>query len=353
MKIQTPMLKFTLLITSLLWTWGAFASQHFDSAGENTDPRIIQLDNYVFQSSLVDATSFIMDVNPAPKNAPDGVFKPGVLYNIHIANDAEFKTGQTFSLMFNNNGEYTVYRLAAPDAPVGEKGQPIGTGELNKKTALAEGVRVWAGVVKDPFFANSQGVERLQQQLSKGTYDPAIWASAKRKNSFSGRKCAAIVLDVPNKLLGKTVNVFMTTAVPKDSSWEQVQYSALPLLSYFMFDDNKTLKSEHNRSRPGNMQDMSKYVSARVAHTSSVTNSQKDPQAYGDRVASMLVPDVITYYTWTAARFTAGAINGRSLSDDAMSEMLTLLLGEPVDQRVTNKKMYTHYFPYLIPAPFE
>ena len=64
----------------------------------------------------------------------------------------------------------------------------------------------------------------------------------------------------------------------------------------------------------------------------------------------MLVPDVITYNVGTPAKFSADSINGRSLSDDAMGEMLTLLLGQPTDQHITNQKLYTQEFPYLIPA---
>ena len=342
--------KLMLLATSLMCSTGAMASHHFETAAALQDTRINQLDNYVFQSSRANATSFIMDINPSPKDAPGGVFKPGALYNIHIAEDSKFKTGHTFSVMFDEKGNYTVYALNSPNAPTGTKGREIGKGELNKKAELADGIQLWAGVAKDPFFGNSPGLHILRQQLAEGKYDPGIWASVKGKNIFTGRKCGAIVLDVPNSMLGKKIDVFMTTAVQKDGMWEQVQYSAIPLFSHSMLFENEALKTEHDHSRPDNSQDMKNFVSARVARASTFAHSQKEPQLYGDKVANMLVPDVITYNVGTPAKFSAESINGRSLSDDAMGEMLTLLLGQPTDQHITNQKLYTQEFPYLIPA---
>lgn len=350
MNICEQKFKYIFLATSLVLSSGAIASHHFESAAALQDPSINQLDNYVFQSSRANATTFIMDVNPSPKEASGGIFKLGALYNIHIADDSMFKTGHTFSVMFDEKGSYTVYDMNSPNAPVGTKGKEIGKGALNKKAELSEGIHLWAGVVKDPFFGNSPGLHILRQQLSEGTYDPDIWTSVKGKNIFTGRKCGAIVLDVPNTLLGKKIEVFMTTAVQKDTNWKQVQYSAIPLFSHSMLFENEALKTEHNMSRPDNSQDMKNFVSARTARASTFAHSQKEPQVYGDKVANMLVPDVITYNVGTPAKFSAASINGRSLSDDAMGEMLTLMLGQPTDQHITNQKLYTQDFPYLIPV---
>ncbi|HAV1788625.1 TPA: DUF4331 domain-containing protein [Enterobacter hormaechei subsp. xiangfangensis] len=341
----------TLMATLFACSTGAMASHHFETASALKDPAINQLDNYVFQSSRPDATAFIMDVNPSPKATPGGVFKPGALYNIHVSDDSKFKTGRTFSLIFDDKGNYTVYQIDSPNAPVGTKGKEIGKGSLDKKAELSNGIRLWAGTAKDPFYGNSPGLHILRQQLAEGSYDPNIWTSVKGKNIFTGRKCGAIVLDVPNKMLGKKVEVFMTTAVEQSGNWKQLQYSAIPLFSHSMLFENEALKREHDQSRPDNSQDMKNFVSARTARASTFAHSQKEPQVYGDKVANMLVPDVLTYNVGTPAKFSAASINGRSLSDDAMSEMLTLLLGQPTDQHITNQKLYTQDFPYLIPAP--
>lgn len=350
MRIPNSKLKMTILASLLACSFGALASHHFESAAALHDPTINQLDNYVFQSSRPDATTFIMDVNPSPKGVPGGVFKPGSLYNIHISDDSKFKKGHTFSLIFDEKGNYVVYDADEPNAPVGTKGSEIGKGSINTKTTLGNGILVWAGTAKDPFFGNSPSLHILRKQLAEGKYDPNIWTSVKGKNIFDGRKCGAIVLDIPNKMLGKKIEVFWTTAEKENGNWKQVQYSAIPLLSHTMLFENEALKEEYNQSRPDRSQDMKNFVSARTARASSMAHSQKDPQAYGDKVANMLIPDVITYNVGTPAKFSAQSINGRSLSDDAMSEMLTLLMGTPTDQHITDQKLYTHEFPYLIPA---
>lgn len=350
MQINKFNYNLAFLAISLVFSGSTMASHHFETAAALQDPAINQLDNYVFQSSRPDATVFVMDINPSPKEGPGGIFKPGAMYNVHISDDSNFKTGHTFSLIFDEKGNYTIHEMSSPNAPVGTKGKEIGKGKENKESKLSNGIHVWAGAAKDPFFGNSPGLHILREQLAQGKYDPNLWSTVKGKNIFTGRKCGSIVLDVPNKMLGKNIKVFMTTAVRDNTGWKQVQYSAIPLLSHSMLFENNYLKEEHDQSRPDNSQDLRYFVSARTARASSLAHSQKEPQVYGDKVADMLVPDVISYNVGTPAKFSAESINGRALGDDAMGEMLTLLMGQPVDEHIADQKLYTNTFPYLIPV---
>lgn len=328
----------------------AFASHHFESASAIKVPSLNQLDNYVFQSARPDATAFVMTLNPAPKATPGGIFNTSALYNIHIAQDDRFTQGFTYSLQFDDKDNFTVYEAAEPNAAPGTKGKMIGKGSINKMLKLDNGVQIWAGVAKDPFFGNSPALHVFRKDLAEGKYDPNVWKNSQGKNIFADRRCAAIVLDIPDKSLGKKISVFMTTDAENNNQWQQVQYSAIPLFAHSMLFENEALKHEHDTSRPDRDNAMKNFVSARTTRASAVAHSQKDPVAYGDKIANMLVPDVITYNVGTPAKFAADGINGRKMSDDAMSVMLSLLIGQPTDQVIADKKIYSSAFPYVIPA---
>jgi hypothetical protein len=350
MNYRISTFAFALTAASLV-SGQAMASHHFESVIVQKTPALNQLDNYVFASPKADHTVFVMTVNSVPKSGPNGIFATDALYNIHVADDAGYKTGHTFSLSFNGDNTFTVYQAQTPNGAIGSKGAEIGSGKLGKTSELATGIKVWAGVVKDPFFGNSTSLGLLRAQLNAGkSYDASVWAQAQGKSIFLGRQASAIVLEVPNAILGKTVRTFMTTAVDDKGTWKQVQYSANPLLSHIMLFENAALKAEHDQSRPDTENGIKAIVSARVARASALAKTEKDAQQYGDSIADQLIPDVLTYNVGTAAHYTVKERNGRSLDDDAMSTVLTMLLGTPTDQKIANPKLHTATFPYLMPA---
>lgn len=344
--------KKTLLVAALAIgsTTSALASHHFETPIAIKVPAVNLLDNYVFQSSTPDYTSVVVSVNNSPKAGKGGIFQPGALYNVHIATDDTYKKGNTYSFLFDEQDNAKVYELDEPNAAIGKIGKEIAAGTVGSEITTKSGIKIWAGAGEDPFFGNSPALHIYRAQLAEGKYDPNVWTSTKGTNIFAGRSSGAIVLDIPNKLLAKNIRVFMTVAMKEGDIWKQVQYSANPLFSHVMLFENNALKQEHDQSRPTNSSDMKNFVSARTTRASAVAHSQKDPVAYGDKVADMLVPDVLTYQVGTKAVFSAEKRNGRSLQDDAMSEMLTLLVGEPVDQAIEDQHRYMSEFPYVKPV---
>ncbi|MFI8479017.1 hypothetical protein ACIGCM_00395 [Pseudomonas sp. NPDC078700] len=329
----------------------ALASHHFESRIVQKTPTLNQLDNFVFASERPDHTVFVMTFSAVPKAGVDGALSTHALYNIHVANDEAYKTGHTYSVSYTGDDEFSLYAADAPNVAAGTKGAKLTDGRVGKTTELENGIKVWTGVVKDPFYGNSTSLGLLRAQLHNGTaYDPSIWAQAQGKSIFIGRKAAAIVLDVPNSMLGSSVRVFMTTDAQKNGAWQQVQYSANPLISHTMLFENGALKAQLDGSRPDTQKTIKSLISARITRATLLANSQKDPIKYADKVADMLIPDVLTYKVGTAAKYAASERNGRSLDDDAMSAVLTMLLGTPTDQKISNPKLHTPGFPYLVPT---
>jgi len=327
----------------------ASASHHFETSVVRKASALNQLDNYVFESARPGYTVLVMSVNSAPKTGAGGVFAENALYNIHVANDDKFSAGHTFSLAFEGD-HFTVFESDAPNAAVGAVGQKVGAGSIGLSTESANGIRIWAGVAHDPFYGNSPGIGLFRTKLDSGVYDAQAWTAAKGANIFSGRLSAIIVLEVPNSMLGGDIKVFMTTAVKVGEQWEQVQYSANPLLSHAFLFESETLKSQYDHSRPDNQTETKHYIAARVARAAGLGKTQPDPFAYGDKVADMLIPDVIHYKTGTKAEFSTRVRNGRAIDDDAMSAMLSLWCGALIDQAIANPKLYSANFPYVLPA---
>jgi len=327
----------------------AAASHHFETAAVRKTSAYNQLDNYVFESSRPGYTVFVMSVNAAPKAGPDGLFASNALYNIHVSNDAQFKSGHTFSLAFAGD-DFKLFASDQPNGAVGASGEQVAAGGIGKAVDAANGIRVWAGTAKDPFYGNSPGLGLFRAKLNSGVYDGSAWTAAHGANIFSGRLSSVIVLEVPNQLLGGDIQVFMTTAVKTGEQWEQVQYSANPLFSHAMLFESETLKSQHDHSRPDSDAEMKNYVAARVARASGLGKNQADPFAYGDKVANLLVPDVLSYKVGSQAEYSAAVRNGRAIKDDAMSAMLSLWCGTPVDQALADPGLHTAEFPYVIPA---
>lgn len=333
----------------------AVASHHFETAVVREKPALNQLDNYVFASERPDHTAFIMNVNASPLPGSQPVFATDALYNIHISNDESLTTGLTFTFSFNEEGQFSLYEAKAPNGDVGEVGDKIGEGRVGQASELANGIKVWTGVVHDPFYGNSPSLGFLRAQINSGEpYDPGVWDLARGNSIFVGRKSSAIVLDVPDAMFGATIRVFMTTAVRQDDdTWQQVQYSANPLFSHIMLFENDALKESHNRSRPDTQDAIKPIVSARISRATTLASSRENPIRYGNEYADKLVPDVLTYEVGSSAEYSATLRNGRPLGDDAMGEVLTILLGTPTDQKIANPELYSEAFPYVIPVDSE
>ncbi|MFV0575960.1 MAG: DUF4331 family protein [Vibrio sp.] len=346
--LKTPLL---LVAASLaISAQPVLASHHFETPIAIQVPAVNLLDNYIFQSSTPDNTAIVVSVNHSPKAGKGGVFKPDALYNVHIAFDDKYKTGHTYSFSFDDQDKVTVYDLNEPNAAPGKLGEQIASGDIASTLDAKTGVKIWTGAAEDPFFGNSPALHIYRAQLAQGKYDPSVWVSTKGTNIFAGRNSGALVLDIPNKQLNPNVHVFMTVDLKEGDQWKQVQYSANPLFSHVMLFENNALKQEHDQGRPTNSDDMKNFVSARTTRASGLAHSQKDPIAYGDKIANLLVPDVLTYQVGTPATYTVEKRNGRKLSDDAMSTMLSLLIGQPTDQSIEDQHRYTSEFPYVKPV---
>lgn len=347
------MKKASVLLGALLIIPLAQASHHFEAAQYLQDTRVAQVDNFIFPSAKAGNTAVVMTVNYDPKPKANQTFNPNAIYSLHFATDKDLKTGKTLSLTFAQNS-YTVYEINEPNPEPGTLGKKIGTGKIGDNHTFANGMQSFAGIVQDPFYGNSLALGAFRKNIVNAAYqyDPAVWTSVSGKNIFEGRQVGAIVLDVPNTMLGTEIFAFFTTDLKVDKQWKQVQYSAIPLLSHTLLLDNVTLRQAHDAHRPGDAYnaEMKAAVAASVLRATLAANSQQHPAEYAEKIANTVVPDVIHYNVGTPAKFAVNNINGRTIDDDAMSVVLTWLLGTETDQAIVNPKKHTTHFPYVIPV---
>ncbi|MFC5607361.1 hypothetical protein ACFPRE_11175 [Variovorax soli] len=326
----------------------AVASHHFEVAAVRSNPKLGLTDLYVFNAPGNASTVFILDANFLPKPGEDLLDRAAV-YNIHCATDDSFKAGLTWN--FVNQGDHIAcLQMDEANGAVGAKGRELGRLTPGKEAKLPGGIRAWVGRAKDPFFGNSPGLGAFRAQLAQGKYDPEVWAKASGTNIFLGRTCCPLVLEVPNAMLGKKVSAFGTVAVKDGSGWKQVQYMGKPLMAHSMLFEDEDLKAAFDASRPDKQKEFHNFFSARIARSAHFAASRPDPFAYGDEMASRLLPDVIRYEVGTEAAFVAANPNGRKLSDDGMSTSLTWLIGKPTSQHLKDPVNYTGTFPFVIPA---
>jgi hypothetical protein len=177
-----------------------------------------------------------------------------------------------------------------------------------------------------------------------------------KKNLFKNRNVMAIVLEVPNHLIGKSrINVWATVSLFGHAPEVQVARWGLPLITHLFLANPSTpeLTAEFHGSTPLN--DAERFgpaIAALAGKLAEYAGNTSKPDQYGRELADRLCPVMLPYNLGTEAQFSVSQFNGRLLSDDAYDVMVSLaanrLLADgvaPAAQRVIAQ------FPYY-GAPF-
>jgi hypothetical protein len=180
-------------------------SHHFDSPTAIEDGRLNLCDVYAFPSQP-GSTSLILTVNPDAGRSSPTTFRSEAVYEFVVGPDV---SGQTLSLRI---------RVADPSDGVQELRVLTGTGALSadprRETEVRRGStdavhrldvggqagRVWAGTAADPFWADGVALAQFFAAAAEGRYEPELFD--RHANVFDGRDVSAIVLELPDEVLG-------------------------------------------------------------------------------------------------------------------------------------------------------
>jgi hypothetical protein len=337
-------------------------SHHFDTSTGRLDPRLNLCDFYLFAGSVAGTSVMVMTVNPAASAHTAAPFRHEAIYAFRFDLDGDRCEDVSFKVRFGDVVDtpsrstdlkhpqrFEVRR--ADHACDGLDGDIVASGQTNAIVSGENGVRAFAGIVHDPFAGDATALEAFKAAFAQGSYKPEEFH--KRVNFFSDRTIAAIALEVPNQLISNTTRVYAWTTVSLygHAPERQVARWGLPLLTHIYLGGDD-LRERFNQTRPSD--DGSVFFSSIVSTVSKYTaaaGTAHDPQTYGQRVARLFGSLTLPYDLGTVASFDYTGFNGRSLRDNVMDNMLSLLTNSPLGTGTRpDPDRVSDRFPYLLPV---
>jgi hypothetical protein len=216
--------------------------------------------------------------------------------------------------------------------------------------ATDSGIRAFVGISPELCAADAIAFFNLLNGLYKSNrFDGDVFLH--RKNFFRNRNVMAIVLEVPNELIGKgKVRLWATASLYGHAPEVQICRWGLPLFTHlFLSDAASTAAAEkYHASVPADdVQQFGDKVAAFTAKLSGLAGSTKQPDDYGKQVAARLCPVMLPYELGTDAVFDLQRFNGRPLHVDGYDVMLSLAANKPIADGVApdRSKIRTE-FPY-------
>src|ERR1700734_1724695 len=311
-------------------------SHHFDTKLAKEDPSLNVCDFYLFQGAP-DTTVMAMTVNPdVVLSAPDTLHMEG-LYSFRLDLTGDSREDVVFKFRFNEprhvNGDADVHvqkfqvRRATGEAVGGDQGELLIEGDTGKVHSKS-GIRAFVGIAPDMFSVDVAAFHNLQNAFyNEHRYDGDSFLRH-RQNFFNNRNITAIVLEVPNHLIGKgTVHAWATVSLYGHAPEMQVSRWGLPLITHLFLNDpgNQEVKETYNKSVPSDdVALFSGYIADYTRKMVTYAGSALNPEEYAKQMVSRLCPITLPYELGTAASFDLAGFNGRPLGDDVMDVMLTL-----------------------------
>ena len=290
-----------------------------------------------------DTTVMAMTVNPdVVLSAPDTLHIEG-LYAFRLDLTGDAREDVVFKFRFNEprhvNGDEHVHvqkfqvRRATGEAIGGDKGELLIEGDTGKVHSES-GIRAFVGIAPDMFAADAVAMRNLQNAFyNEHRYDGDAFLRH-RQNFFDNRNITAIVLEVPNHLIGKgTVHAWATVSLYGHAPEVQVSRWGLPIITHLFLNDpaNQEVKETFNKSVPSDdIALFSGYIADYIQKMTTYAGSAMNPEEYGKQMASRLCPITLPYELGTAAAFDVARFNGRLLGEDVQDVMLTLATNKPI-----------------------
>jgi Domain of unknown function (DUF4331) len=329
-------------------------SHHLDTPLAAQTGQLLIDDLYVFPGE--GSTVFVLDINSDVNGLhTEPGFHPEARYEIKIhLNGAELED-LTYRVAFaepdaDGRQALTLHSLtgeqARGDAGVGDL---VLEGRTGETATDVDGVRLWAGHVKDSFYVDLSLLAIVNGAVAN-----------KAQNSFAGSTVRTIVLEVPHDdggILspGASIGVWAATKLATDAGgWRQVNRAGHPMMWPIFWPNDTQFTNPANTRHPSEDyaaegEHMADHVSAVVA----ATGTSAEPDVYGLTVAKTLLPDVLPYVVGTPASFGFVTRNGRTLADNAPEAMMSLVVGAAVPGGLkpsVAEAQRSGQFPFLTPA---
>lgn len=329
------------------------AGHHFETVLAKKYPAGDLVDLFVFESSEPQRTAFVLATNPQTEKDKFNFLSNGI-YKFHIGESKDFDKGQLFSFVFDQD-QVKFYWDNTPENGLSETGKLIAEGPINRILELDNGIKIWTGSTLDNFQGNAIGAEAMKKAVKEGKkIDLSIFDVGEEGNWFGNRNSSVIVLEVPNELLPKKIYYYASSAFEEaPDHWHQINHIGNVLFPHFYIDLNDTIRTKFGAQGavvdPEVLADVKENLSNFLK---SADIYKGDHQQYIEDLISRTYPDIVPYEVGTKAAYDMEKFNGRPLNQDAMDNVLGLVLGagKPIDDKVYVKlDRYQPDFPYVKP----
>jgi hypothetical protein len=321
-------------------------SHHFDTKLAKEDPSLNICDFYLFEGAP-GITVMAMTVNPDVGLSASDTLHPEGIYAFRFDLDGDAREEVAFKFRFGephheDSDEHThiqkfqVRRATGEESTLGTEGELLIEGETGKVGGKTD-VRVYVGTAPELFAGDAFALHTFLVAFYKDhRYDGDAFLH--RQNFFAGRNLTAIVLEVPNRLIGEgKVRAWATISLYGHAPEMRVSRWGLPLMTHLFFNDPaaQDMKEQFNTSVPSeDMDRFSKPIAEFTEKMTTYAGSAADPSEYAKQIVSRLCPVTLPYELGTPAVFSQDGFNGRPLGDDVMDVMLTLASNRSISDGV-------------------
>lgn len=324
------------------------AADHLDAPTVKTDGRIDINDVYLFEGQNASNTVLAMTLNPAAGMLSPTTFRQGTAYQFMVDTTGDAIEDARLVIKFDGVRKGGTQRYSIAWTSHGDETILLKRGTTGSSQSLRGGGKAWAGLFDDPFFFDLAAFNTFKSTLlSTGTLGGlSAFCNPTGENFFAGFNASAIVIEVPDALLGGgTVKVWAETRI-NEPPRNQVERMGIPTMNT-VFNHTDATKEAYNRAEPRN--DPANYTDDVAGLVDLITGlAGTDSPGYGATVAGLLLPDVITYDTTSSANFAM--LNGRALDDDVIDVALSVVANTSLSDCVANDSAFRSAFPYLAPA---
>jgi hypothetical protein len=332
-------------------------SHHFDTKLAKDDPRLNLCDFYLF-SGIGRSTVMAITVNPDVGLSTPDVVHPEGLYAVRFDLNGDAREDVVFKFRFGSPRHapndprkhiqpYEV-RIAAGSAIKGDAGSLLIEGETGTVSQAAE-IRAFVGTAPELFAGNASGLHTfLNAFFKEHSYKEDSFSN--RQDFFARRNNTAMVLEVPNRLIGQgKIHAWATVSLYGHAPEVQVQRWGLPLLTHLFLNSSEELKDKFNSSVPADdVAFFSKPIAELAEKMAVYAGSATNPSEYGKQVAARLCPALLPYELGSQAALDYAGFNGRPLGEDVMDVMLTLAANKPLGDGATpDRSRIRKEFPYF------
>ncbi|MBB6144411.1 hypothetical protein HNQ77_002363 [Silvibacterium bohemicum] len=338
-------------------------SHHLDSPLARQDVRLDITDLYVFRGEV--GTAFVIDVCHSLGQPKVPGYHPEGMYEFKVDLNGDAVEEVTYRLNFEERDaqgkqKYTVRRIRGKEAvDPHAKGTVIAQGITEETVTSPSGVRVWAGPAGDPFWIEPTVLHAVGHAFEDGTkLDLGDWNDSKAVNLFAGKTVYSIVLELPDAELlngagdNRKIGVWAVASLATDAGgWRTINRFGLPMIWPLFTQYNEDLGNRLNGGRPAD--DFATWGDAlakKMAAVVAAYGTSEDPQAYGEKIAHRMFPNIMPYHVGTSASYGFLEWNGRTMTDNAPDVMFSIAANTPIQlgigkESVTSKPRKN--FPYV------